>query len=395
MITRFYVDNYKCLVNFEYKPQPLELIIGANGSGKSTVFEALDKVRQFVAGKGDARVLFTPESSTMWVNNPTQVFEIDFSLGKLQFEYRLEIDLSSDVYRVEREVFKTEGQTFGESVWKKPNSIESATNQIITSYFARNPGKHIDELRHFKVGEQGAEIPLSSPNQTMLSAFPMLTHGQELNEIFLYKLNPPMMSSEIGKIEPRLNVNGSNFASYYLYVLQQKQGAMFEVISNLRNVLPGFDSFAVDEDFEQGKRRLMVIFKNLDGAKSNVKGAAPLKFSFDDLSDGQRALIVLYTLLFCALDADSTLVIDEPENYISLRELQPLIMLMEERIEEVGGQILLISHNQEFINMLTDRGKCVRFTRENNGHTRIAAFNPESELTAAEIVARGWEDDEQ
>ena len=68
---------------------------------------------------------------------------------------------------------------------------------------------------------------------------------------------------------------------------------------------------------------------------------------------------------------------------------------MEERIEEVGGQILLISHNSEFINMLTNRGRCVRFYRENNGHTRIEAFQPDSVLTAAEIVARGWEDDEQ
>ena len=184
MITRFYADNYKCLVNFEYKPQPLELIIGANGSGKSTVFEALDKVRQFVAGKADARELFAPESGTKWVNNPTQIFEIGFSLGESQFEYRLETDLSSDFSRVEKETFKMEGQTFGESIWKKPNSLESATDQIITSYFSRNPGKHRDELRHFKFGEQGAEIPLSSPNQTMLSAFPMLTHGQELNEIF-------------------------------------------------------------------------------------------------------------------------------------------------------------------------------------------------------------------
>ena len=391
MITRFYVDNYKCLVNFEYKPQPLELIIGANGSGKSTVFEALDKVRQFMTGRADARELFTPETSTKWVYNPTQVFEVEFKVRDKETKYRLEIDISSASFRVEKESLQT-GESRIETVWKDTKTRYEILKEGDWEAYAEEEA-HKDQLRVAELMWEDMDLPLSNPNQSMLGVVRDEWIMRASHSTLIYKLNPPLMTSEIGKIAPRLNVNGSNFASYYLYVLQQKQGTMFEVISHLREVLPGFDSFAVDEDFEQGKRRLMVIFKNLDGAKG--KGAAPLKFSFDDLSDGQRALIVLYTLLFCALDEKATLVIDEPENYISLRELQPLIMLMEERIEEVGGQILLISHNQEFINMLTDRGKCVRFYRENNGHTRIAAFNPDSELTAAEIVARGWEDDEQ
>ena len=387
MITRFYVDNYKCLVNFEYKPQPLELIIGANGSGKSTVFEALDKVRQFVTSKADARELFPPESRTKWISKFDQIFEIDFEVGSTQLHYRLEINLLSDAFRVQKELYRRSGGAKLESIWGEVTT----EGYKITDEENRQFADHTGETRFVQLNESQS-IPLSNLNQSMMTTLPQ-SILEELDFILLYKLNPPLMTDEIGKIAPRLNVNGSDFASYYLYVLQQKQGAMFEVISHLRDVLPGFDSFAVDEDFEQGKRRLMVIFKNPDAAKT--KGAAPLKFSFDDLSDGQRALIVLYTLLFCALDADATLVIDEPENYIALRELQPLILLMEERIEAVGGQVLLISHNQEFINMLTDRGRCVRFYRENNGHTRIAAFNPDSPLTAAEIVARGWEDDEQ
>lgn len=389
MITRFYVDNYKCLVNFEYKPQAMELIIGANGSGKSTVFEALDKVRQFAGGKVDAKGLFPVVNRTKWNTKVLQTFEIDFENDGKEMQYRLEINLESSYSRVEKEVFRISGEVVHESIWATVEGMRYEDEDDTDPF-----DDHVGEIRLAKWRKEVAGSPLSNTNQSMMGEFPIRSFGHKLNPMLLCKLNPPLIPSEIGKAVPRLNSNGSNFASYYLYVLQQKQGAMFEVISHLREVLPGFDSFAVDEDFEQGKRRLMVNFKNLDGAKT--KGAAPLKFSFDDLSDGQRALIVLYTLLFCALDADTTLVIDEPENYIALRELQPLIVLMEQRIEESGGQILLISHNQEFINMLTDRNRCVRFYRENNGHTRIAAFTPdaESELTAAEIVARGWEDDE-
>ena len=35
MITRLYVDNFKTLVNFELTLGPMNLLLGANGSGKS------------------------------------------------------------------------------------------------------------------------------------------------------------------------------------------------------------------------------------------------------------------------------------------------------------------------------------------------------------------------
>ena len=41
MITRLFVNNFKTLVNFELPLDPMNLLLGANGSGKSTVFEAI------------------------------------------------------------------------------------------------------------------------------------------------------------------------------------------------------------------------------------------------------------------------------------------------------------------------------------------------------------------
>ena len=41
MLKRIYINNFRCLVNFELKLDGLSLFLGANGSGKSTVFAAL------------------------------------------------------------------------------------------------------------------------------------------------------------------------------------------------------------------------------------------------------------------------------------------------------------------------------------------------------------------
>ena len=39
MLQRLYVDNYKCLVNFDLPLQELTLLLGPNGAGKTSVLD--------------------------------------------------------------------------------------------------------------------------------------------------------------------------------------------------------------------------------------------------------------------------------------------------------------------------------------------------------------------
>ncbi len=45
MITKIYVHNYKCLNNFELSLKESNLLVGANGAGKSSVFEVLSSIK--------------------------------------------------------------------------------------------------------------------------------------------------------------------------------------------------------------------------------------------------------------------------------------------------------------------------------------------------------------
>ena len=49
MIRRIYVDNYKCLVNFELSFDRLTLLIGPNGVGKSAVLDVIFSLRQLLS----------------------------------------------------------------------------------------------------------------------------------------------------------------------------------------------------------------------------------------------------------------------------------------------------------------------------------------------------------
>jgi len=45
-----------------------------------------------------------------------------------------------------------------------------------------------------------------------------------------------------------------------------------------------------------------------------------------------------------------TVIFDEPDNFLSLREIQPWLMTFADTIEESGGRVLIISHHPEIIN---------------------------------------------
>ncbi|MEW6349418.1 MAG: AAA family ATPase [Thermodesulfobacteriota bacterium] len=58
MIKRIYIDNFRCMVNFELALGPMNLLLGNNGTGKSTVFDVLWRLRSFLAGDGGVASFF-------------------------------------------------------------------------------------------------------------------------------------------------------------------------------------------------------------------------------------------------------------------------------------------------------------------------------------------------
>jgi len=48
MLKRIYADNYQCFVNFECQFDSLQLLMGQNGVGKTTVFNLLEVLREFI-----------------------------------------------------------------------------------------------------------------------------------------------------------------------------------------------------------------------------------------------------------------------------------------------------------------------------------------------------------
>ena len=49
MLTRLYVDNFRCLQNFELDLDQANILLGRNGTGKTSVLDVLRNIQNLVA----------------------------------------------------------------------------------------------------------------------------------------------------------------------------------------------------------------------------------------------------------------------------------------------------------------------------------------------------------
>lgn len=363
MLTRVYIDNFRSFVNFEYRPHTKQLLLGPNGSGKSSLLSAIRYLKWFV--KGDSN-RFTQSTRTKWEDRPLQVIEIEANLDGRSFEYRVEIGFAALTREqsVNLERLKVSGATV----------FELADGQI-----------------RFFPGDSGSiAVPLqtnrSALHLSLLSNSDVRRFVEWLDRVHCFDIDayPGEMGERADSEEREPDSELNNLAGWYRYLLQTDPEENVKFLESLRGCMDGFQALKFSSE-EDGVRKLRAEFR------------APTKkrrvsYSIAELSEGQRCVIALYMILHFLVNRGDTVFIDEPDNFISLREIQPWLLAAEEAVEEHNGQLILISHHPETLNQWANEYG-LRFFREENGHVRTEKFKQDKDgkLQAAELIARGWE----
>jgi predicted ATPase len=362
MLTRVYIDNFRSFQNFEYFPERKQLLLGANGSGKTSLLEVLRRLKSFVAGDSN---LFTQSTRTRWLNSSMQVFELEARLNTKKFEYRLELGYAE----VTRE----------QTVTLERLTVDGAT------VFELAEGK----IRFFPSASESVAVPL----QTNRSALPLsvlsnddVRHFVEWlsDHVHCFDLDPyPGQMDEAAdneEREPDFELN--NLAGWYRSLVTTYPDQNVRFLDSLKRCMDGFLTLKFSSQ-EDGVRKLRAEFTS--PTKKRVS------YSISELSEGQRCLISLYMILHFPIERGDTVFVDEPDNFIALREIQPWLLSAEEAVEEQSGQLILVSHHPETLNQWA-RLYGLRFFREQNGQVRVAKFSPdENNLQPSEVIARGWE----
>jgi predicted ATPase len=368
MIKRLYIDNYKSLVNFELPLQELTLLLGPNGVGKTSVLDVMFALRRLLCGESkvtDADA-FPPPTLTRWQKRDKQVFEMDVVLDGDELRYRLEIEHERATRRARISLERLESNG-------KPLFV-FAMGEVHLHRDDHSQGP----LYNADWAESAlARVPPRNDN-TRLTKF-----LDFVRKVIVCGLYPASFETESSTEDSVLKRDARNFASWYRHVLLERQELVPEFTKAIQEVIDGFRGIRM-EKVGLDTRALMVMFDQFDER---------YELRLDEISDGQRALIALYSLIRLAAGQGYTLFLDEPDNYIALAEIQPWLIGLADACGDEVPQAVLCSHHPELIDYLGGDSGLV-LMRESSGATIVRPANKmavEGGLKLSEVVARGWE----
>jgi ABC-type branched-subunit amino acid transport system ATPase component len=361
VIRRIAVDNFKALRNFSVELDgDLVLFTGENGTGKSSVLSALEVLLL----RGGGIPVPPPDwSATIGHNAEPQKIALDFDSAVGNGRYELEIVSANRIEpRVLRETALVRGRP---CLQAEPDGDGLLVTVAPTSKHRERVHLSADHPALFSVAATGDNAAVRDV----------------IEGISILSITPEEVSSDQLTRWPR----SGNFTEWLRRVDLASRERIF---SSLREVMTGFAELRFDGT---GAPPSLRAFFSFNGREEAVP--------FVYLSEGQRMLCALYAVAEAMIENGTTLFIDEPENFVSSRELQPWLRAVEDRLSHIateGGsaQVVLVSHHPELLDQLA-RARGVWFERASDGRIVARRWSDEyPNLNPSEVVARGWAGDQ-
>jgi predicted ATPase len=364
------VENYRSLVRTRFEPGSLSLLIGANGSGKSSLFHGLDLLRQLLVDRTATVNLFPADSTTR-------------GRGETQQKMRLALDLDGQRFLYEMSVEHRSGEP--EPHFKETLTVDDKPvfdrSEGMARVFHDGPAQYerllVDAVR------SGIPAIVRNPRPGQVDISKIRTFSEALSRILLVRIAPLTMTSRTDREVTHPRSEFSDFASWYRHLALVQPETMQALFEDLASVIPGFVKLRLQE-YPSNVRELRVELTSHGSTKH---------YTFEEISDGQRALIALYTILHCAVTKDSLILLDEPDNFMSLPEVQPWLVAFADRVCAVGAQAVVASHHPEVIDYLAGSGVLLAEADAQGGTTvRPLTFDASKGLKLSDALARGWID---
>jgi predicted ATPase len=352
VISRLYVHNFRCLENFELpiSGQSSALLIGKNGTGKTTVGLALEILQRIARGTNRVGDLVKPK---------------DLSRGRTDAPMRFEIEVHLEA--------KTYGYTIAFEFpggFKELRVLEEKLTVDGKPVYSR-------EVAQVHLAKAGQEKEAKFLIDWHLVALPIVQHLSTKDPLFVFKqwlarmlILRPMPSlipggSEEETLQPNLQV--TDFAAWFSGLLASAPSAYTKIDQYLKQVMPDLKDIK-NPVVGRDARSLVVQFSNDQGT---------INLPFEDLSDGEKCFMIC-ALVLAANDAYGPLLCywDEPDNYLALSEVGHFVLALRKAFRS-GGQFIATSHNPEAIRRFSDENTLVLYRK---GHLEPTIVRPLSEV---------------
>lgn len=335
MLQRLYIHNFRCLENFELnlKEMSSALLIGRNGSGKSTIASALEVFQNIGRGINRVKELVMAYDFARGRSDVPIRFEIEVLIKNDLYKYILAFDLPENL--IELRVIEEQLIVTGNPIYSRKEA------QI-----ALNPREENSQEAKFMVDWHLVALPVI---QEQSQTDPLHIFKTWLARTIVLAPIPRLMNgdSQGETLEPKRDM--SNFGEWFSGLLSRYPAAYASIVQYLREVMPDLKDFR-NEILGKDFKSTIVRFEEKD---------AKLSIYFKDLSDGEKCFF-LGAVVLAANEAYGSLFCfwDEPENYLSLSEVGHFVTSLRRSFKN-GGQILVTSHNPEAIQKFSDENTWV------------------------------------
>ncbi len=366
MLSRLYVDNFRCLENFELDLDETNVFLGQNGTGKTSVLNVLRNIQNLVVRESRIDAVFPARDISLYGQRSEQRFEIETRVNDETYRYSLVVEHHSSrrKMRVREEILEHDGNPIFE--------FKNGEAQLYRDNYSKGPRYPFDR------SQSGINFLVERDDNKKLTRF-----KKDIANYIIVSCCPTLMEPETRTEDEFLEPWMQNFVGWYRRSVQENMSSINALFETLREALPGFDSINLTESGENA-RALKAIFQGPSSQR--------IRYGFDQLSDGQRALIAMYSLIHLSTDRQVSLFIDEPANYLALGEVQPWLTEAVERVGESLGQVVVTSHHPMIIDYMAGaNGRW--FFRDGDGPVRVSKKPKDAAngLSLSEIIARRWE----
>ena len=360
MITYIKINGFKSFHNFEMEFTPFTVIAGANGAGKSNLFDALTLLsrlaetdnlkRAFSEQRGEFIEMFTQYGDDKYAN------EIHFTVEmlvnrKVKDAWGSEAELKYTRLRYELNIRRFTNQSgledlevtneslvklnHNEDKWIRiipKKSLDNwrpkvATGKRGAAYIETALEENISTVLVPQDGSQGnrRRFPLNKATRTVLSSFDaidfphVLAAKEEMKSWKFLQLNPDDLRQATSKNrgEDTISSSGKNLAAALYRIKQIDAYNLKDISRKLNSFLPNFTEVDVIDDNEN--KQYLIKLKDVDKKE----------FSSRVLSEGTLRILAL-----CILEFDDKhtglLCFEEPENGIHPFRIKAMTNLLKD-----------------------------------------------------------------